>query len=208
LNPKEIDTGVHWVTLRLKNIGDETVNSLDVKLHSLDTHCISILGTGEFIDKLEAGQEATRAFQLSADATTEVYASVSGFKDEERFSVDSPWAKIKVGEEVAELESVFALTEPYASMGKLIKCEARIRGLENSEGLDLEFWAHTPSGKVEELARIETKELSAGQEARYTAEITPENIGFYTIHAYLYDGSRRIGHKTDTIWVEEFHDLL
>jgi hypothetical protein len=203
LTPKEIDTGVQWVTLRLKNIGDKTVTGLDVKLHSLDTYGISVFGTGEYIFKMKPGQEEFRGFQLLADATTEVYASVSGFRNMEHFLVESPYVEIAVGQEVAKLESVFALTKPYTSMGKVVKIEAKVKGLKDSKKLDLEFSADMPSGKSKELAKIETKELSAGQEVRYTAEMTPKESGYYTIHAKLYHYWRRIGHKSDRIWVEK-----
>jgi hypothetical protein len=57
----------------------------------------------------------------------------------------------------------------------------------------------TPSGKSEQQATMEIKDLPVGEEARYTAEFTPKETGHYTIYAYLYDGWRKIGHKTDTI---------
>ena len=198
----ETDPGIQWLTLRLKNIGDDTVTNLEVKLYSLDTYGISILGTGDYIFELKPGEEVFRAFQVSANATTDLYASVSGFKGTERFWVDSPWATIKVGKEVAELESVFALTVPYTSMGKVVKVEARVKGLSDSKLLFLDFWADTPSGK-KDLQKIEIKELLAGQEARYTTEITPKESGFYTIHADLFHPPwKRIGQKSDNLWVE------
>jgi hypothetical protein len=200
---KEIDAGIQWLTLRLKNIGDETVRSLEVKLYSLDTYGISILGTGNYIFSLNPDEEVFQAFQVSANATTDLYASVSGFKGTERFWVDSPWATIKVGKEVAELESMFALTEPYTLIGKVVKVEARVKGLKDSKGLDLEFSVDLPSGKSKKLEKIEIKELSAGQEARYTTEITPKESGFFTVHAYLYHHWKRIGHRTDNLWVEK-----
>jgi hypothetical protein len=45
-----------------------------------------------------------------------------------------------------------------------IKVEATIKGLGDSDGLDLYFWADTPSGKIEELATIKTKKISNGEE--------------------------------------------
>jgi hypothetical protein len=69
--------------------------------------------------------------------------------------------------------------------------------------LDLEFWADTPTGKFEELARIKTKKLTQGEEASYTAIITPREKGYYTIYASLYDDNhRRIGRDSDTVWAE------
>jgi len=50
---------------------------------------------------------------------------------------------------------------------------------------------------------MEIKDLPVGEEARYTAEFTPKETGFYTIYAYLYDGWRRIGHKTDCIYAKK-----
>jgi hypothetical protein len=56
---------------------------------------------------------------------------------------------------------------------------------------------------MKQLEKIETKELSAGEEVRYSAEVTPKESGYYTIHAYLYHYWKRIGHKSDTIWVKK-----
>jgi hypothetical protein len=68
-------------------------------------------------------------------------------------------------------------------------------------GLLLEFWANTPSGEFQHLATVETTPLHAGEEARYAAEVTPEEKGSYTIYAYLYDDGRRIGRRTEYVYV-------
>jgi hypothetical protein len=41
-----------------------------------------------------------------------------------------------------------------------------------------------------------------GEEARYTVEFTPTETGHYTIYAYLSDGWRRIGYKTESIYAQ------
>ena len=70
--------------------------------------------------------------------------------------------------------------------------------------MDLEFWADTPSGKYEELAKIKTKKLSSEEEASYSAKITPKEEGYYNIYASLYDNNfRRIGRDSETVWVEK-----
>jgi uncharacterized protein (DUF58 family) len=107
---------------------------------------------------------------------------------------------IAVSEEKAELERLVVLSHPYTTIGKTLSAEATIKGLRKGTGLKLEFWVETPSGKSEEQAKINIKELSAGEEARYTAEFTPKETGHYTIHAYLCDDWKRIGHKTDSIY--------
>jgi hypothetical protein len=95
------------------------------------------------------------------------------------------------------------LSHPYTTIGETLSAEATIKGLRKSTGLKLEFWVETPSGKFEEQATIEIKELSVGEEARYSAEFTPKETGHYTIYAYLFDEWRRIGHKTDSIYAQK-----
>jgi hypothetical protein len=95
------------------------------------------------------------------------------------------------------------LSHPYTTIGKTLSVEATVKGLRESTGLKLEFWVESPSGKSEKQAEIKMKELSLGQEARYTAEFTPKETGRYTVYAYLYDEWRRIGHKTTTILAEK-----
>ena len=95
------------------------------------------------------------------------------------------------------------LSHPYTEIRKTLSAEATIKGLRTSKGLKLEFWVETPSGKNEQQATIDRKDLPVGEEARYSAEFTPKEIGFYTIYAYLYDGWRKIGHKTDSIYAQK-----
>lgn len=202
LEPENVDRGTHWVTLSLKNIGDRTLRNIDVKLHSLDSYAVDVYGTGQFLSNLKPREEEVIPYQVSARATTQLYASLEGREDGDYFYYESPEMTVKVGREAAELETLFALTHPYTSLGKTIEVEAKIKGLERSEGLRLELWAKTPGERYEELANIKTKELAAGEEARYSAEITPKETGMYTVNAYLYDGNRRIGRKTEYVWVQ------
>ena len=95
------------------------------------------------------------------------------------------------------------LSNPYGTIGRELEVEATVKGLGNSDGLDLEFWADTPSGRYEELAKIKTKKLSRGEEASYTAKITPKEEGYYTIYASLYDNLRRIVRDSEILWVEK-----
>jgi hypothetical protein len=205
LTPKEIRRGMHWLTLRVKNIGSVTVKHLEVTAHSLDTAGLYVYGTGEYINELKPNEEEFRDFQVLANATTEVFGSISGLRDKERqrFWIETPPVEITVGEEVAKLESMFALTEPYTTMGKVIKVEAKVKGLKDGKNLDLVFKAEDSSGESKTLGKIEIKQLDSGQEARFTTEVTPNKSGIYTIHAYLHHYWRRIGHKWDTIYVEE-----
>ena len=95
------------------------------------------------------------------------------------------------------------LSHPYTTIGKTLSAEATIKGLRKVAGLKLNFWVETPLGNFEEQATMDLKELSVGEEARYSAEFTPKETGCYTIYAYLYDGYRRISLKTDSIYAQK-----
>lgn len=74
------------------------------------------------------------------------------------------------------------LSNHYGIIGRELKVEAIIKGLGDSDGLALYFWADTPSGKIEELAAIKTKKLSNGEEASYTTEIISRGRVLYRLY--------------------------
>jgi hypothetical protein len=202
VEPTHVEKGIHWLTLKIKNIGVETLRRVDVRLHSTDTFCLTVYGEGHFIAELKPDEQREVVTRVSVSGSANVHATIDARKKGEFFWWDSGYMSITVIEEKAKIERFFVLSNPYTSIGKALDVEATIKGLQNSEGLTLEFLADTPSGKYEELAKIETSELAAGDEARYTAEITPKETGYYTVYVYLYDGWRRIDHKTNTIYVQ------
>jgi hypothetical protein len=202
-----MDKGKQWLTLTLKNIGNKTLKRLDVELHSLDTLYLSPLffpfGIGHYVGELQPDEETEVVFQVNAQGSADVYATISARRDGEYLSWESGWTHISVSEEKAEIGRLLVLSHPYTAIGKTLSAEATIKGLRKSTGLKLEFWVENPSGKFEEQATIDIKELSVGEEARYSAEFTPKEMGHYNIYAYLYDGWRKIGHKTDSIYAQK-----
>ena len=207
LNPTDMDKGKQWLTLTLKNIGNKTLKRLDVELHSLDTFYLSPLffpfGIGHYIGELQPDEEREVVFQVNAQGSADVYATISARRDGEYFLWESGWTHISVSEEKAEIGRLLVLSHPYTTIGKTLSVEATIKGLRKSTGLKLEFWVEPPAGKFEKQATIDIKELSVGEEARYSAEFTPKEMGYYNIYAYLYDGWRKIGHKTDSIYAQK-----
>jgi hypothetical protein len=211
LNPTEMDKGKQWLTLKLKNTGSKTLKRLDVELHSLDTFYLFPLffpfGIGHYIGELKPDEEREVVFQVNAQGSADVYATIRAHEDGDYFLWESGWTHISVSEEKAEIGRLLVLSHPYTAIGKTLSVEATIKGLRKSTGLKLEFWVETPAGKFEEQATIDIKELSVGEEARYSAEFTPKEAGCYTIYAYLFDGWksgwRRIGHKTDFIYAQK-----
>jgi hypothetical protein len=185
------------MALRLKNVGDQVLSGLEVKLESLDTGCIRVFGRGTDLPRLEPGQEQMRDFQASLRGTGEVYVSIEGDINGERFHWETPSMSIQVGGQPAELVSLFALGEPRARLGEPITCEATVRGLVTNVSLVLEFWAEMPSGELRSLAKEGIGRLVEGEQARFTTEITPREQGLYVLHAYLYHGARRIGHRVE-----------
>jgi hypothetical protein len=209
LSPSEIDVGPNWVTLKLKCIGSETLRYLDVQLHSLDTHKLYVYGTGSFgaahyLAALRPNEEETEmAFRVNAVGSANVYVTIKARKAGRYFTWESGWTNLKLSGEKAEIGRLLVLSNPYTAIGKTISAEATIKGLRESTGLKLEFWVEPPSGKSEEQATIEIKDLPVGEEARYTAEFTPQETGYYMIYAYLYDGWKRIDYKTESIYARE-----
>jgi len=197
VSPRSVEAGVRWLTLKLKNLGAEDLTMLEVRLNSLDTQSLNVFGTGSYLSALKAGEEKEVFFQVSAHTTGSVYVTLDGQKKDRPWRWESPGISVSVGEDVAELVSLFALTEPYPILGEEITCEAIVRGLAPSRNLVLEFWAQTPSGEFRSLAKEGMGFLGADEEARHIFEITPEEEGIYILHAYLYDGARRIGHQTE-----------
>jgi CheY-like chemotaxis protein len=203
LTPKSVSAGMRWLTLRLKNVGEENLIGLDAKLNSLDAYDIHVYGTGSYVAVLKPGQQEVVPFQTLANATGQVYASLDGWQGAALFHWESPHIQIKVGEDVAELVSLFALAQPYPQRGDQIRFEAILSGSLQGKRLRLEFWVEKPGGEFLELGRVETQALSKDEQARYSAELTPEEEGMYTLYAYLYDGPRRIGYEIERVYVQE-----
>ncbi len=202
VTPVTLEKGTQWLTLRLKNAGDDSLHNLDIKMHSTDSLQISFRSPSDYIYRLQPDEEKFSNFQVDAHGTTALYISIRYFKEGGSFHWDSPWIREQVLGDVAELEGIL-VSNSYGAIGKELEVEATVKGLANSEGLRLVFWTDTPSGKYEELAEIKTKKLSRGEEASYTTKVTPKEEGYYTVYASLYDNYKRIGRDSGTLWVEK-----
>jgi len=140
-------------------------------------------------------------FQVDSDITSHLYISIHGRKNGDHFHWDSPLLPEVILGDPAEIESIF-VSNPYGNIGRELEVEAVIKGLSESDGLRLSFWADTPSGEYEELADLKTRKLSKGDEASYKAKIKPKEEGFYTVYANLSDDYRLIDREYDIIWAE------
>ncbi|MGC9349910.1 MAG: hypothetical protein ACP5JG_17355 [Anaerolineae bacterium] len=199
LTPQETDAGRRWLTLSLMNISDAELRELSVTLNSTDTYQIDVHGTGSFVPRLRPNESERLPFQVTANGSARVYAAVDGWRRDEEFHWESPGIPVVVGLDVARLVSLFALTEPYPILGTPITLEATIEGLAFNEGLGLEFWAETPRGEFKSLAKMPTDPIEEGEVVTYTTQFEPEEEGVYTLHAYLFAGTRRIGHAIEYV---------
>ena len=196
MGPDTLEKGTKWLTLSLKNVGDESLHSLDIAMHSADSHQISFRNPSSYINRLQPEEEIFSELPGRRSCNDSFILQYPIFKEGGSFHWDSPWIRNKVLGEVAELEGIL-VSNTYGVIGRELEAEATIKGLDNSNGLELQFWVDTPSGEHEEIAEIKTKKLSPGEEASYTAKITPKEVGYYTVYASLYDKGRRIGRDSD-----------
>ena len=150
LSPDSIERGSHWLTVRLKNTGDNNLKNLNTKMHSLDSLHISFCNPNDYIYLLKPGEEKYLNFQVDAYQTSHLYISIRGRKNGDQFHWDSGLIREQVLGDPAEIESIF-VSNPYSSIGRELEVEAVVKGLGDSEGLGLAFWTETPSGRFEEL---------------------------------------------------------
>jgi hypothetical protein len=201
LSPETLERGTHWMTLRLKNKEDDTLQNLNVKMHSIDSLHISFRNPHGYIYLLKPNEEKYLHFQVDANTTSHLYISIRGRKNGDHFHWDSPLLREEILGDPAEIERIF-VSNPYGNIGRELEVEAVIKGLGDSDGLNLAFWTDTPSGEYEEIADMKTRRMSKGDEASYKAKVKPKEEGYYMVYANLYDDHRLIDRDYDIIWVE------
>ena len=97
----------YWLNnLYLKNLGDDSLHDLDIKMHSTDSLQISFRSPSDHIYRLSPHEEKFLGFQVDAHGTTALYFSIRYFKEGGSFHWDSPWIREQVLGEVAELEGI------------------------------------------------------------------------------------------------------
>ena len=193
LSPRSVQPGTRWVTLTIMNHGEEDLSNLDVRLNSVDTYSLTVQSSGSFVASLRGGESAALHFQIQANSTARLYATVDGEDPHGPFHHESPGMLIVVGKEIAELLHMFVMAPPYPPVGEPLEIEATVRGLAPASELAVEFWGEPPGGRAENIATTDNQTLEPGQEARFIAAITPTKEGLYAIYAYLFHGIKRIG---------------
>ena len=200
LSPDTIEKGTHRLSVRLKNTGDDHLKNLNIKMHSLDSLHISFRNPNHYIYDLEPNEEEYFEVGVEGNKTSHLYISMHGRKNGDHFHWDSGLMREQVLGDPAEIERVF-VSSPYSNIDEELEIEVVVKGLGDSNGLGLAFWAETPSGKFEELANMKTRKMSRGDETVYKAKLKPNEEGYYTVFVSLYDDYRNISRAYDTLYV-------
>jgi hypothetical protein len=157
ISPDSIEKGSHWLSLRLKNTGDNYLKNLNIKMHSLDSVHIIFRNPNHYIYDLRPDEEKYFEVEVEANKTSHLYISIRGRKNGDHFHWDSGLIREQVLGDPAEIERVFV--SPCSHIGEELEVEAVVKGLGDSDGLGLAFWGQTPSGKFEELADVKTRKM-------------------------------------------------
>jgi uncharacterized membrane protein len=68
--PHAVERGSHWLTVRIKNTGDNDLQNLNVKMHSLDSIHISFRNPNHYIYDLEPNEEKYFEVEVEANKTS------------------------------------------------------------------------------------------------------------------------------------------
>ncbi len=195
---KPLESGKKQIVFEVTNKADAQMKDLDWHLHSLDTQNITVSDTKEHrILSLAPGETETIAFDVITQGTGHVYLSLDAKISGDHFYWESPAVLIRVGPELAELESVFALQEPYVPLGQVIECEACVRSITDSDNLRLEMYAEDPEGNVHQIEDASVGKMAPEELLTYKTRFRPQKEGRYVIHGYLFFGADRLDHKMD-----------
>jgi hypothetical protein len=68
--PETLEKGTQWLTLRLKNAGDDSLHNLGIKMHSTDSLQISFRGPSDYIYRKASRLVEQKLEALMAAVTT------------------------------------------------------------------------------------------------------------------------------------------
>src|SRR3990167_792032 len=194
IKPENLNIGKEWVDVTLKNITTKALFGLNVKLNSMDTFGLEVLESSRYLPLLGSGQAESVFFRVESYLTTNVYITIDSLRNGDRFHWESPARTIRVGEDFAELIKFNA-----GMVGGDITTEASVKSFIDTVNLTYEVWAQGPDGAIEEMEIKDMGEMKDGEVRAVRTGFEPNKKGLYTIDAYLYDGPKRLSHRTDYV---------
>lgn len=201
LHPIRLPKGRGWVWLDLENIGEDPITRLTVRLISEDASQITVQEPDNYVPSLPPGEKQEIGFEIEAHSSTAAYVSIAGERDGAPFRWESPYIKLQVGENVAEVASLVALGPRYPPVDEPVQLEALVRTFAGLEDLRLAIWVDTPAGAFDKLAEFKSLDLQPGETSRYSASFTPQEKGIHTIYAYLHRAQERIDRRMERVYV-------
>lgn len=109
-------------------------------MHSLDSVHITFINPNHYIYHLEPDEEKYFEVEVEANKTSHLYISIHGRKNGDHFYWDSGLIREQVLGDPAEIERVF-VSSPYSNIDVELEVETVVKGLSDSNGLALAFWA-------------------------------------------------------------------
>ena len=109
LTPDAVERGSHWLTVPIKNTGDNDLKNINIKMHSLDSLHISFHNPNHYIYDLESNEEKYFEVEVEANKTSHLYISIHGRKNGDHFHWDSGLMREQVLEDPAEIECFLLL---------------------------------------------------------------------------------------------------
>lgn len=203
IKPNKLNRGDNWITVDLKNMSADVLSHLDIQLHSLDSLFINVYNKSSYITEIQPKDIRSIPSHLQVNGNARLYVTITGYRDGVYFFWETPVKKMQIRSDIAEIQELFILTHPYTAIGKTIEVEAILKAIKVGKKLELSFWVDTKNETMKKIADIETKELEEGEEIRYSVEFTPRKEGIHEIYAYLYDGNKILGRKTNTMYVQK-----
>lgn len=203
LEPREVIRGKSQVSLKIKNIGEEEIETLEIGLSSLDQSLLEVQDSLKWLSNIHPGETAIIPYDISAFSTTKVHIKIFGYLGDERFSWQSPAIRLKVGDEVAQLDTLLIQGNANQKVGRRVEVETTIRGLKPDSKVRLDYWVNMPNGV---FTQLEETGIDINEESviKSKIEFTPESEGLYTVYAYLYDGIRQIDRDIDKVLITKY----
>ena len=70
LTPDAVERRSHWLTVRIKNTGDDHLKNINIKMHSLDSLHISFRNPNHYIYDLEPNEEKYFEVEVESNKTS------------------------------------------------------------------------------------------------------------------------------------------
>ncbi|MGB6591873.1 MAG: hypothetical protein WBE68_10240, partial [Candidatus Nitrosopolaris sp.] len=73
LSPEPLEKGTRWLTLRVKNTGNDSLHNMEINMHSTDSLQIFLRKSSDHIFRFTPEEERFLSFQVDAHGTTALY---------------------------------------------------------------------------------------------------------------------------------------